>query len=470
MVFFIFIYTILNAIVSSAGFQNKYRISFGGGVEVGIMEALLLMGLIVGTFWGGSGNRADRDPVDRTHPALVLCLVFLGFGFLCGVFGMFMHDASLRFKLVFTREFFGMPAAVYTGYRLVPSLRAGAKIPYAFVIGGIGTSIFLLAAFVSGSERYALRGDTNALRTVQFITNYAGVGTALLLYSVLSGYRLFPTVVTLALAGFCFVGQLAPLHRSDWVAQMAAISAIPLGLRPGERFKQAIRLVLAAIALTISLWIGLHLASALTGRNFHRTFEQRVLSMLPGERLRASDQKAWDTRLPAMQYELQMWLTSPVIGHGFAAQEAIAGSSEAGGDVTWGFHHNAYTSTLAQVGIIGFAGVVMAVWSPIFIGIKLVRNATDRGSVLMGGLGIVCGCQQAVLGMATASFNGYRMAMMIGLISGMCFKMRDMQLTAQRLHAEYGYSEYNQDQVINDMLPIPNFDDHGRPVGYPSYN
>ena len=57
--------------------------------------------------------------------------------------------------------------------------------------------------------------------------------------------------------------------------------------------------------------------------------------------------------------------------------------------VGYGFHHNAYTSTLAQVGIIGFLGVVLAVWSPVFVGMKLVRASNDRGSMLLGGLGIV---------------------------------------------------------------------------------
>ncbi|CAN5715332.1 hypothetical protein BH09PLA1_BH09PLA1_34760 [soil metagenome] len=468
MVVFLFIYTILNAIVSSAGFQNIYRIGVAG-VEVGVMEGLLTLGLIFAAIWGGSSN-PRHDPVDRAHPVYAICLSCLFFGLLCGIFGMFFHDADLRSKLVFTREYFGMPAAVFTGYRLLPSLRAAAKVPYAFVLGGIGTAIFLMAAFARGSERYALHGDTNALRTVQFITNYAGVACALLLYSVFSGVKLFPTVLALAMAGFCFVGQLAPLHRSDWVAQVAAIAAIPIGLRPGERLRQSFRLILVGGALVISLYAGLHVASAVTGRNFHKTFDDRVASLMPGERVRTSDQKAWDTRLPAIQLELQMWLTNPLMGKGFGAQEASGLASDVGG----GFHHNAYTSTLAQVGLFGFIGVVLAVWSPVFVGMKLVRSGTDRGSVLLGGLGIVTGVQQGVLGMATASFNGYRMAMMIGLISGMCFKARDIQLTAARRNAEFGLAPgYHGDAfpvVMNDMLPIPDFDDYGRPIQGHSYN
>jgi hypothetical protein len=467
MIVFIFIYTFLNAITSASGFQNIYRISLAG-VPVGVMEGMMLLGLIVALFAGG---KKGSDPVDRVHPAYVICMICLVFGQIVGMLGMFLHDAPLRYKLVFTREFFGMPAAVFAGYRLLPTMRSATKIPYIFAISGVACAALLLWAFARGSERYSLHGDTNALRTTQFITEYAGVGCALLLFSVLSGKRLFPTVITLAIAGFCFIGQLAPLHRSDWIAQLAAIMAIPLGVLPGQRIKQAFRLVVIAIALVLSLWIGLHIASATTGRNFHKTFEDRVISMLPGERMKRSDTKAWDTRLPAINVELEMWLTNPLLGHGFAAQEAT-GLSEA---VGWGFHHNAYTSTLAQVGIIGFAGVVMAVWCPIFIGIKLIRAANDdRGAILLGGLGIVTGSLSAVLGMATASFNGYRMAMMIGLICGMCFKMRDMQLTAARLNAEYGYdpAEYQGVELpgaMNDMLPIPDFDDYGRPVG-PSYN
>jgi hypothetical protein len=64
------------------------------------------------------------------------------------------------------------------------------------------------------------------------------------------------------------------------------------------------------------------------------------------------------------------------------------------------------------------------------------------------------------------------MAMMIGLISGMCFKMRDMQLTAARLNAEYGFApgyDGGGFPVINESLSIPDFDDYGHPIG-PSYN
>ena len=193
------------------------------------------------------------------------------------------------------------------------------------------------------------------------------------------------------------------------------------------------------------------------------------MSMLPGERLKASDQKAWDTRCPASWRSLRSGAPAPLFGRGFAIQEAGGKSAEVG----YGFHHNAYTSTLAQTGSIGFVGVLTAVWGPVFVGMKLIKHGKgNRAAMLIGATGIVAGVQQSVLGMATASFNGYRMAMMIGMVAGICYKVRDMQLTAAASKPNSATAGLHNDGypvVLNDMLPIPDFDDQGRPIGYPSH-
>src|SRR5438046_7153417 len=108
MLVFLFIYTFLNSIVSASGFQNIYRIEVAG-VPLGIMEALLALGFIFALFAGG---KKGADPVDRTHPGYAITMLFLVIGQFLGMMGMFFHDAPLRFKLAFTREFFGMLAAV----------------------------------------------------------------------------------------------------------------------------------------------------------------------------------------------------------------------------------------------------------------------------------------------------------------------------------------------------------------------
>jgi hypothetical protein len=154
---------------------------------------------------------------------------------------------------------------------------------------------------------------------------------------------------------------------------------------------------------------------------------------------------------------------------------------EGAASVGFGFHHNAYTSTLAATGIAGGVGICMAVWGPILLGWRMVRDRFDKASLLIGALGIIAGVQQGILGMATASFNGYRLAMMIGLISGMVYRVRDLQRTglafAQQNGLPYGpdvepvieqFGDPNAVAGYYDALPpIPDFDDQGRPLpGY----
>lgn len=467
--FYLFIITIANSVTSARGFQNRYRVSLGG-VQIGVLETTLGLGILMAMFMGG--RIKSRGVTDRTHPAYVLCMILLLAGFVFGVVGSFTHGADPHYKMVFMREFFGMPAAVFVGYQLTGTLRSARKLPYAMVLGGVLVSIMMMAAFGRGAERYEYKGDWNALRTVNFISNYAGVASGILLYSVLAGLRLMPMPLALALSGFCFLGQLTPLHRSDWLAQAAAMAAIPLCLPQGSRLKQTVRLFVAMVALSISLWVGLHVASAATGRNFHKTFEDRVVSMLPGQKMKSSDTKAWDTRLPAIKRELGLWLTNPIMGRGFAIEESLG--FEGAQAVGFGYHHNSYTSTLAQTGLVGFAGVVMAVWCPIIVGYKMVRDRFDRSSVLIGALGIIAGVQQAVLGMATASFNGYRGAMLIGLICGVVFRVRDLQRTGLAIAQANGLPYGLDVEPVTEpgpqgfeVIPIPNFDDQGRPLpGY----
>jgi hypothetical protein len=122
---------------------------------------------------------------------------------------------------------------------------------------------------------------------------------------------------------------------------------------------------------------------------------------------------------------------------------------------------------------------MLAIYCPIFIGVRMVRAKWDRATTLIGALGFIAGVQQAVLGMATASFNGYRMAMLIGTISGIVFRVRDIMQTEQRLEAEYGVAHADQRVLAPALAPadsdIPDFDDWGRPVAgrgnyQPGYN
>jgi len=434
---FLGIYTLLNAAIDVKKVQNVFRVSVAG-VPLGILEAMVALGIIIALFQGGAQRR--KEPTDRTHPMYVVCMITLMIGFIFGAFGTINSDAPPRFKMVFMREFFGMPASIFIGYRMVGYLRHARRLGYILAFAGVIVSIMVMVAFDRGAEEYELHNNMNALRTVSFITSYAGTACALLVFSVLSGQRLFRPGVALLIAGFCFIGQLTPLHRSDWLGQATALAVVPFIVPPGRRIRSLFGMFGVSIALVLFLWGALHAASLATGRNFHEAFEKRVMSMLPGDSQSSTAPKAWATRVPAIIVETQMFLQSPLFGNGFAAEEATGRGAEVGE----GFHHNSWTSTACQTGLPGLTGVFLAVFAgPVIIGYKLIRANTDRASTIIGAAGVVCGVQQTFLGAATAGFNGYRAAMLIGTICGVVLRVREIQLTHMRMAAEYeaGYGQ-----------------------------
>src|SRR4051794_17058676 len=396
---YLWFFSLVNAAMDSRKIQNVFRINLGGDTPVGILEGTVIIGVILAAFLGRA--KRDQEAPSRPHPAYLVCMILLWVGFVFGVLGALMHGAGLRWKLVFMREYLGMPASIWVGYRLIGTLRDARKFPYVLAISGVATATMLMVAFGHGAEEYELHQNMNALRTVSFVSSYAGIACALLVFSVQSGARMFRPWIALAIAGYCFCGQLAPLHRADWAAMIAALAMLPICMPPGHRIKNAFYLLGITISLGISLWIGLHFASVVTGRNFHKTFEDRVISMLPGERFKNSDAKAWDTRIPAINLEMSFWMENPIMGRGFAYEESTGRNAEVG----YAFHHNSWIQTGVQTGIFGFAGVAMAILCPVIIGLRMIRLNTDRVSILIGAAGVLGGAHQAILGAATAGLR-----------------------------------------------------------------
>ena len=162
----------------------------------------MILGVLIALVLGGP--KSDSDPIDRMHPVFLIGMICMAAGWVFGVMGMFMHEAPMRDKLVFTREFFGMPAAMFIGYRMTKSFKSAQKFPYALILGGLGVSLMLMAAFGRGAERYEVAKDYNALRSINFITSYAGVACGLMIYSVLAGLRILRAPVGAGGGGVLF--------------------------------------------------------------------------------------------------------------------------------------------------------------------------------------------------------------------------------------------------------------------------
>jgi hypothetical protein len=156
--------------------------------------------------------------------------------------------------------------------------------------------------------------------------------------------------------------------------------------------------------------------------------EKRILTLLPGRGDDAYDShKAWDTRVPGMKAEFHYFIQSPLMGQGFAYPTTLGLDS---GEVA--FYHNVWISQPALMGIFGFAAYFTPVIALIVVGRRMVFDAFDKGSVLIGAMGATTGIFCLIIGSATMSINSQRGALLFAPIVAVVLKTRMLQLRAMR--------------------------------------
>jgi O-antigen ligase len=199
-------------------------------------------------------------------------------------------------------------------------------------------------------------------------------------------------------------------------------------LVPRDRRKRAVLVTITIVPIVIAvLWVGMFAASKVTGWDFYSKMEERVLTLLPQGNDRVQSAAAWDTRTQGIAAELGIWSENPISGRGFGIQE-----SRGLGDFDIGVHHNAWTDILAKTGIVGLIPYMLVLFGSISVGIKMVRDRTDRSFILVGAFSAILGFFYIVLGLTTWSFNGLRPAILIGSTFGLMLRCREIQLA----HAE----------------------------------
>jgi hypothetical protein len=153
------------------------------------------------------------------------------------------------------------------------------------------------------------------------------------------------------------------------------------------------------------------------------------------------------TRLPGIIAELNLWLESPLIGNGFAVSTRI--EAEEG---EMGMNHNVWTSSLAQYGPVGLFAFAVPVIGCMVVGFRLSRTDTDGYMSILGVLATIVALDAFLWATITMSINTQRLAMLVGLMFGMTFRCRAMQLTLARMRAEQEY------QAGYEMVDYERFD------------
>jgi hypothetical protein len=208
--------------------------------------------------------------------------------------------------------------------------------------------------------------------------------------------------------------------------------------------------------LGLSLYVGLYLASQATGRDYFDRFNVTLQSLSPLSERRSGELKAWDSRIPSLLIELNMWVHSPLWGQGFAAQKVavLQGEYDPGG-----FDHNSWTSVLVKTGAFGFIGLLLTMTAPIVMGYRMVKSRLDRQTVVMGALAYITGINGFVTATCTGVI-GLRPALLFGLIAGAAFRAMEMaetvqaQLPLQQHAAELMEYEYIENTENGYLMPI----------------
>jgi hypothetical protein len=159
--------------------------------------------------------------------------------------------------------------------------------------------------------------------------------------------------------------------------------------------------------------------------------------------------KAWDSRLPGMKAEMQMFLSNPLFGGGLAVQD---GASVDEGTRS-SLRHCSWTAAAAEQGIFGVAAAGLMVFGTGIIGRRMIRTrvdpSVDQTFALVGALGVVACAFFAMQGLTTMSWNQVRYGMPLFIAVGVVLRTRAIQLTYAREVAEYEAEAayYDQDAL-----------------------
>jgi len=411
---------LFNSVASNSKFLLRYRLDVGAPISV--LDGLVFLGIVVALIPLGK----NRMPTSQVHPLLLRVLALFTLATLAGAFASLLSsDDDPYYFFTTLRNFLMVPASCFIGYFLTQWPKHARRYALWLVVSGIGAGLMVMIFYKTKAETGVRQDvDINALRTMEYGPAIAGIIATFLIFQIVSGYRMFPLVVTILLAAVAFIGQSATLSRSDWVALAMSIGAIYFLIPREARRGKTIKVMLAAPLIVLFIWVGMEGASRVLGIDFQKRMVQRLETMLPGERV-GKTAKAWDSRLGSQIRELQLWAKSPIIGNGFGHRRIYGINGE---DMS-GYGHNTWTFTLFQTGPAGFAAQAMVVGGMWLIGRRLIRDARgDKTFILIGALGACAGVFFLFHGLTTASFNALRPAIFMGLIFGIVVRTRQMQL------------------------------------------
>jgi hypothetical protein len=419
-----------------------YRFDMGG-FPVNALDVMLI--LLFAQQLLSSGR--DRFQTERVHPLLYWSIGLLVTAIFFGIAGAAIGGTGVRQYVTALRNLATLPAAIFIGYSLLNKPARVKPVIYIWVFGSVASALALLFLVRESSEMVAQGRSFDVLRVIRYGGDTGLAAAGLLAFALVSRLRLLPKVAMLGLFLVAVVGVFAPPHRGGYVIAALTLAAstlvlprVPVGRRAGVA-------VVGLVVIGSTLLSGAIIMSRITGRDFEKyVVEKRLKQLVPwlDEETKVT---VTGTRLPGIIAELNLWLESPLIGNGFAVSTRI--EAEEG---EMGMNHNVWTSSLAQYGPVGLFAFAVPVIGCMVVGFRLSRTDTDGYMSILGVLATIVALDAFLWATITMSINTQRLAMLVGLMFGMTFRCRAMQLTLARMRAEQEY------QAGYEMVDYERFD------------
>jgi hypothetical protein len=428
--FFFIILMVLNSTVTN-DLLFDYRLEVGGfplNVLDGLVALVFLKQIVT------SGRKKFRT--DRTHPLLYWSLGLLSAAIFLGMAGAAMGGAPVRQYVTVLRNLTTLPVAIFIGYTLATTPRSARTITYVWMICSVLSALSLL--FLVGETTEVLKSTTSSfdqLRRIRYGGDAGLAAAGMLAFAAIAGVRLFPTWLSIALLVICTLGTFSPPHRGAYVTGIMMFLFSTLVM---PRVRWGRRLGMAAVGIVFlgaTLLGGALVVTQVTGRDFNDYIVNKRLKALNPFYNEETKTTVTGTRLPGILAELRLWSESPLIGKGFAVSARF--QAEAGIDL--GMNHNVWTAALCESGPIGLAAYLVPIFGTMVVGYRMWRDQTDRDTALLGALAAIVGFVAFLWGSLSLSINQQRLAILVGLMFGIAFRCRAMQLTLQRQQLYDGY-------------------------------
>jgi hypothetical protein len=273
----------------------------------------------------------------------------------------------------------------------------------------------------------------------------------------------------MALGLFSYIAYASTLSRSGFLILLIGTASTFMLLPKGERFRKFVRGIIFMPILAFACWGALNLGDSIIGRGFAGKVNKHFMTLIPDSDRSGSDEKAWDSRLGGIAAEIALWARSPLTGQGFGAGETEYLAGHASGGTA--FKHNGWTSSLAETGLFGFAGLALLVATLLRLGYKAVHDRIDPGCVLMGAVAFLSGVT-FLLRCSTTYAVTSRSALAYGLICGMIIRAREIQETCRALAFQQQQQQQQQydpyvDERTGLVVPDYGYSDYG--YGYGDY-